>query len=109
MATPIPDSITHIARLSLIHGHVSGTVDSETKVALLDIVQERMAQVTAGYDAEHDAEHGVGHLVDQAAIRLDPTLGAVSSRRLRIEAAALLLASLEVEAYIDPEPGEDES
>lgn len=103
MTTPIPSEQHQIQRLEDIDSYLSAITDSETKVALRAIIQERRDQVLNGYDAGHDAQHGAFHLVLEAERRL----GLDMTRReqpsvswqARLEAAALLLASLEVEAY----------
>lgn len=99
MTTPIPSEQHQIQRLEDIDGYLSAITDSETKVALRAIIQERRDQVLNGYDAGHDAQHGVDHLLREAVRRIDPHSGFPIPWRARLEAAALLLASLEVEAY----------
>lgn len=100
MTTPIPTGGQQLARFDTIDVALLRTAESETRTALRAIVQERMSQVLLGYDAAHDAEHGPLHMAREAARRLEPfALSSTNSWRVRVEAAALLLASLEVEAY----------
>lgn len=100
MATPIPTAEQQLARYGDIDAVLAMTEVSETKVAVRAVIAERMHQVLAGYDAAHDAEHGVDHLVREAHARLQVGLDA-PSWKTRVDAAALLIASLEAEAYAD--------
>ncbi len=60
-----------------------------------DVLLERERHPLIGWTPEHDRDHGVGHLVDLAVRRLaeDPAVG---TRGDLVEAAALLLAAIDV-------------
>lgn len=64
---------------------------------LRDVRQERERQVAKGYTAEHDDEHGVDDLTTFALrrLRIDGTVSWPIDRQQLVEAAAVIVATIE--------------
>lgn len=99
MANPVPSTQQQLAQLEHVHAYTWAIADSEVKTAIRSVIRERIAQILAGYDAEHDVKHGIDHLLREAVRRITTPSGFDIPWKSRVEAAALIIASLELEAY----------
>jgi hypothetical protein len=96
MTNPIPSTQQQLDQILDVYIRATLATKSETKTAVQQVLLERTRQIGHGYDAAHDLEHGQMHLVQEAFSRVD---GVDVSRQQILEAAALLLAAVEVTAY----------
>lgn len=85
---------------------------STTEDVALEVIAERVRQTDKGWTPEHDAEHGPLHLLEHAMRRMPDTEwiageyaismpGGAEGRKRLIEAAALIVAAIEVMDHAD--------
>lgn len=95
--TPVPSEDQYRQQLAVLDASLAGLPESETLTAIRDVVARRYDLALGAFGPRAVADRGV----DQLRFLADASIeqGIPESRDARLAAAAILLASLEVDAY----------